>query len=271
MYNFKENENIKLQGNILNYLHIGYYGYGKIEIQNNVINNSTSNCMRIFCVHPSNFAPTTNNNVILIGGNYFSMTESTNSWWMIRIEGLDNFSGTSDIYFYNNTLNLICDISNTNSTNLISEFYNYSNQANTYYYNNIFVLTGSSIASARAIDCRNVPTIRAYNNLFVGTKIINDTFLAYTGSSTLSGSITNLNSICGSVSNLYDYDYTNVFSNIESSFTPYILKSTATNAIDKGYDYTIYGTSISDILINDITMTNSRVLGAAIDIGAYEF
>ena len=241
------------------------WGGGSTDILNNYFSNKiTQTYSDNIYVYIRSSSNSTEGN-ILIENNYFEIPILTGSdASAIRINTYDNNSTSSifSIYFVNNTIKYRNSLSYTN----YGIYYINNKPINAYFLNNIFVTTGSSDFNIGIwVNNAMYPTMR-YNS-FVGTSLVNHALnLSWT-----SYSSDGLNILTGSVTNTYDFNYNNVFVNIEATSAPYILKSTATCAIDKGYNYSILGTNISDFLVTDITSSHSRLSGSAIDIGAYEY
>ena len=246
---------------------------GNIAIVNNYLKINPSHSDYNIKVHfnYNDLSSTSIDYSIIVSGNVMECPSSPLYQSRSIIADSDQFlSGSNLLYIVNNTIKIPFI---TNSTQDICGIYlnDYYGLLDTYIYNNIFVDLGNTNSNVSALELygSKMPTLS--DNVFVGTSIINHSFKHDLSGTYYFLDFTSLSTLAGTTSNTFDYDYTNVFNNISDTSTWYILKSTATCAIDKGYNCPINGTNISDFLVTDITSSHSRLSGTAIDIGAYEY
>ena len=256
-----------VNNHIYNYVKINYYNTGKINLYNNFINSKSYQNESVSIILQKNNNPSTsssNENIIFIGGNYI---ESGTSQFNECLNFSMNYNLTSSIslYIINNTFKIGNCLESTVSSTCLNLWLEDTSTINALVLNNIFIDTWNRGSLTSAIRCDQSILTISYN-AFVGTSFIERAVTGY-----YLYSVDGLNTLIGSISNTYDYDYNNVFNNINDPDAPYSLKSSASCAIDKGYNIQISGTNISDRLVTDITLTNLRLSGGIIDIGAYEY
>ena len=253
------NGDVLLKNNTINaYFRFNFCDTCKANVLNNIISKVTNSLGSIRINSCSTSVPDGNFNFI---GNIVS-NNSSNGLSII-------ITSSVSANIINNTI-IRYNLASMNSGSFLG-FLVESSNINVNLVNNLFADTGNNtenamisfLAYSNSTDKPNI-----VNNLFVGTTTINNALLL-NNSGTFS--VDALNTYLGTTSNTYDYYYTNIFTDINDPASAYVLKSTATSAIDKGINFLLNGSSISDILVTDISLIHPRLYGTAIDIGAYEY